>query len=236
MVERRLTWLAAIVLVWGAAIFFKLVSLQVLHHREYSSQARSRQEMTIEIPAPRGTIFDRAGQPLAMSVSSQSVYINPLKVPDLGVAAELLALVLHLDRAALYGKMRLAYENRRGFLWVKRQIASDESESLRNLQLSWIGVTSESQRHYPKGSLAAQILGSVDFEEKGNAGIEKALDAELHGTPGRARLLTDVKRRGIDSRLASEARAGTSITLTIDERLQFVAERELAAAVASHHA
>src|SRR5204863_442789 len=66
--------------------------------------------------------------------------------------------------------------------------------------------------------------------------IEKALDAELHGTPGRARLLTDVKRRGIDSRLASEARAGTSITLTIDERLQFVAERELAAAVASHHA
>ena len=236
MVERRLTWLAAIVLLWGAAIFFKLVSLQVFHHREYSNLARARQEMVIEIPAPRGTIFDRAGQPLAMSVSSQSVYINPLKVPDLGVAAQLLALVLHLDRAALYGKMQAAYEGHRGFLWVKRKIASGESESLRNLQLGWIGVANESQRHYPKGPLAAQILGSVDFEEKGNAGIEKALDGELHGTPGRTRLLTDVKRRGIDSQMASEARAGTPITLTIDERLQFVAERELAAAVASHHA
>jgi cell division protein FtsI (penicillin-binding protein 3) len=236
MVERRLTWLAAIVLLWGAAIFFKLVSLQVFHHREYSNQARARQEVVIEIPAPRGTIFDRAGQPLAMSVSSQSVYLNPLKVPDLGVAAELLALVLHMDRAALYGRMQAAYENRRGFLWVKRKISSLESESLRNLQLGWIGVANETKRHYPKGSLAAQILGSVDFEEKGNAGIEKALEAELHGTPGRARLLTDVKRRGIDSQMASEARAGTPITLTIDERLQFVAERELAAAVASHKA
>src|SRR5256885_14230464 len=133
MVERRLTWLAGIVLLWGAAIFFKLVSLQVVHHREYSSQARARQELSIQIPAPRGTIFDRAGQPLAMSVSSQSVYIDPLKVPDLGVAAELLALVLHMDRAALYGKMRVAYENRPGLLWVKRPIASDETESLRDL-------------------------------------------------------------------------------------------------------
>lgn len=236
MVERRLSWLAAIVLLWGAAIFFKLVSLQVFHHREYSNLARARQEMVIEIPAPRGTIFDRAGQPLAMSVSSQSVYINPLKVPDLGVAAQLLALVLHLDRAALYSRMQAAYESHRGFLWVKRKIASAESESLRNLQLGWISVANENQRHYPKGPLAAQILGSVDFEEKGNAGIEKALDGELHGTPGRTRLLTDVKRRGIDSQMASEARAGTPITLTIDERLQFVAERELAAAVASHHA
>src|SRR5438105_3224685 len=165
MVERRLTWLAAIVLVWAAAIFFKLVSLQVLHHREYSSQARSRQEMTIEIPAPRGTIFDRAGQPLAMSVSSQSVYINPLKVPDLGVAAELLALVLHMDRAALYEKMQQAYDNDRGFLWVKRKITQEEAESLRTLRLEWIKIETESLRHYPKGSLAAHLLGAVNFEE-----------------------------------------------------------------------
>src|SRR5207302_5406373 len=121
-VERRLTWLAAIVLFWGAAIFLKLFSLQVLHHQEYARMARARQEMVIEIPAPRGTIFDRSGQPLAMSVQTESVYINPLKVPDLGVASELLALVLHLDRAALYEKMQQAYDNDRGFLWVKRKI------------------------------------------------------------------------------------------------------------------
>src|SRR5260370_253377 len=109
MVERRLTWLAAIILLWGAAIFQKLVSLQVLHHREYAIMARARQELVIEIPAPRGAIFDRSGQALAMSVQTESVYVNPLKVPDLGVASEILALVLRLDRAGLEEKMQEAY-------------------------------------------------------------------------------------------------------------------------------
>jgi cell division protein FtsI (penicillin-binding protein 3) len=236
MVERRLTWLAGIVLLWGAAIFLKLISLQVLHHQEYSRIARARQEMVIEIPAPRGTIFDRNGQPLAMSVPTESVYINPLKVPDLSVASEILALALHMDHMDLYGRMKFAYDNHRGFLWIKRRIGFDEGQTLRNMHLEWIGLESESQRHYPKGMLAAHVLGGVDFEEKGNAGVEKALDADLRGQPGRERLLTDVKRRGIDAQNATEAKPGTAITLTIDERLQFVAEREIAAAVESHHA
>src|ERR1700674_3708149 len=236
MIERRLTILAALLLVWGAAIFAKLFSLQVLHHQEYVRLARNRQELDLEIPAPRGTIFDRHGQPLAMSVPTESVYVNPLKVPDLGVASQILALVLHLDQPELYGKMTWAYENRRGFLWVKRKIGFDEGQSLRQLGLEWIEIQSESQRHYPNGTLAAQVLGSVDFQEKGNAGIEKALDADLRGRPGHARLLTDVNRRGIDSQLDTDAHAALPITLTLDERLQFVAEREIATAVEAHHA
>jgi cell division protein FtsI (penicillin-binding protein 3) len=236
MVERRLTWLAAIVLLWGAAIFGKLVSLQVLRHQEYLNLAKARQELVIEIPGPRGTVFDRWGQPLAMSVQTESVYINPLKVPDLGVASELLGLVLHMDRQSLYDKMQQAFDAGRGFLWVKRKIAPEEAESLRTLRLEWIKIQTESQRHYPKGTLAAHVLGAVNFEERGTAGVEKALDSDLRGQPGREHVLTDVKRRGIDSRLSTEAKAGTSITLTIDERLQYVAEREVAAAVAVHHA
>ncbi len=236
MVERRLTILASIILLWGLAIFGKLVSLQVVHHGDYARMARSRQELRVEIPAPRGSIFDRNGQPLAMSVPTESVYINPLKVPDLGVASEILSLVLHMDRSTLFGKMKWAYDTHRGFLWVKRKITYEEAQSLRNLHLEWIEIESESQRHYPKGPLAAHVLGGVDFEERGNGGIEKALDADLRGQPGQVRLLTDVKRRGIDSQLDTEAHAGTPITLTIDERLQFVAEREIAAAVESHHA
>ena len=236
MAERRLTILAALVLLWGAAIFGKLLSLQVLHHREYQQLARSRQELSIEIPGPRGTIFDRNGQPLAMSVPAESVHVNPLKVPDLGLASEVLSLVLHLDRKDLYSKMETAYLNHRGFLWVKRQITPEESQNLRNLDLDWIEFESESERHYPKGKLAAHILGSVDFEEKGNAGIEKALDADLRGEPGHIRLLTDVKRRGIESQLDSEPRAGTPVTLTLDEHLQFVAEQQIAEQVEKLHA
>ena len=235
MVERRLTCLAVIVLLWGAAILKNLVSLQIVHHREYAGKARAIQEVVVDIPAPRGTIFDRDGQPLAMSLASQTVTINPLKV-DVGVAADLLGILLHLDRTELFGKIQEARDAGRGYLIVKRKLTPEEYESVLNLGLEWIRVSHESQRHYPKGTLAAHVLGSVDFEEKGNAGIEKGLDDDLRGKPGRTRLLTDVHRRGIDSHESTPAKPGLAITLTIDERLQFVAEREIAAAVALHHA
>jgi cell division protein FtsI (penicillin-binding protein 3) len=236
MVDRRLTWLAAVFLAWGAAIFFKLISLEIMHHREYLGKAAARQEVSIEIPAPRGTIFDRSGRCLAMSVSSQSVYVNPMKLPNIGVAAEVLSMVLKLDREALEDRLREAYEDGRGFLWVKRKISQEETDSLRKLALDWIFIAQESQRHYPNRKLAAHVLGSVNSEEKGTAGIEMSLDTELRGVPGKERLLTDARRHGIASRLSTPARPGTSLTLTIDEQVQFVAERDLAAAVESHHA
>jgi cell division protein FtsI (penicillin-binding protein 3) len=237
MVERRLTVLAAIVLLWGAAILKNLISLQVLHHREYASKARSIQEVSVEIPAPRGTIFDREGRPLAMSLASRTVFINPMKV-DIGVASDLLGILLNMDRADLYLKIKQAADAHRGYLVVKRQLTPEEYDKLLHLKpsLEWISLTNESQRHYPNGMLAAHVLGSVDFEEKGNAGIEKGLDSELRGTPGKIRLLTDVHRRGISPQTTIPAKPGTSLTLTIDERLQFVAEREIAIAVAAHNA
>ena len=109
-------------------------------------------------------------------------------------------------------------------------------QNLRKMRLEWAGIQGETQRRYPNGTLAAHVLGSVDFSEAGNAGVEKALDAELRGEPGHMRLLTDVNRHGIDSQLASEPHPGVSVALTIDARLQFVAERELAAAVEKHRA
>lgn len=236
MVERRLTWLALGILLWGGAIFYKLISLQVLHHQEYVQQARKHQEEVRTIPAPRGTIFDCNGQPLAMSIPVEFVYVNPLKVPDIGVAADILSQFLHLDRVELYGRLKNAVENNRGYLIVKKNITFDEGQHLRNVAFDWIKIQTDSQRHYPKGELAAHILGGVDFSERGNAGVEKALDADLTGVPGQELLLKDVKHRGIDSENAREARPGAALTLTIDERLQFVAERELAAGVAAHNA
>jgi cell division protein FtsI (penicillin-binding protein 3) len=236
MVERRLTWLAFLVLAWGGAIFYKLVSLQVIHHQEYVSQARQHQEVVRQIPAPRGTIFDRNGQPLAMSIPTETVYVNPLKIPDIGVAADILSQFLHLDRVELYGQLKNAYENHRGYQIIKKKITFDEGQHLHNVAFDWIKIQTDSQRHYPNGTLAAHILGGVDFSEHGNGGVEKALDSDLRGIPGQERMLTDVKRRGIDSQNATEARPGAPITLTIDERLQFVAERELAAGVAAHNA
>jgi cell division protein FtsI (penicillin-binding protein 3) len=231
MVERRLKWLACFVFLWGAVIFYKLISLQVFQHDRYVRMARSQQERPLEIPAPRGAIYDRTGQALALSTPAISVRVNPLKLPDLEVASQILGAELHLDIPQLYATLKNAKDNRRGYLWVKRKADYEEATRLRTLGLEWVTFQRESQRHYPNGPLAAHLLGGVDFEEKGNAGIEKALDEDLRGEPGKFLLLTDVKRRGIESQLAAEARPGTPITLSIDQRVQFVAERELAAAV-----
>jgi len=77
----RLTWLAIAALLWAGLIFAKLVSLQVIHHKEYARLARQQQELRVSIPAPRGPIFDRTGQPLAMSIPVESVFVNPLRIP-----------------------------------------------------------------------------------------------------------------------------------------------------------
>ncbi len=233
---KRLTWLAGGALLWAGLIFAQLISLQVVHHKDYARLARQQQELKVDIPAPRGPIFDRTGQPLAMSIPVESVSVNPLKVPDMGVASEILARILHLDGGELHNRIRQAFDHQRGFLWVKRKISSAEAEQLRSLHLDWIDFETESQRHYPNGTLAAQVLGSVDHDERGNAGIEKSLDPELRGHAGQELMLTDVKRRGIESQLAARPHAGVPLTLTIDSRIQFAAERELAKGVEEHHA
>ncbi len=236
MVERRLIWLAAIVLIWGGAIFYKLVSLQVVHHQEYVKKARARQEELVQLRAQRGAIMDRTGHPLALSVPTESVSVDPLKVPSLQFDSQVLATQLHLDPTDLFQRIHAAHDSHRGFLWVKRAITHEEADDVRNLRFDWIHVDDGSERHYPNKSLAAHILGGVDFEEKGNGGVEKALDGQLKGAAGRADILTDVHHRGVFELVSEQARAGVSITLTIDERLQFVAEREIAAAVKQHGA
>ncbi len=235
-VNRRLVWLAGAIVLWAFCLLAKILSIQVVHHADYAAVARQQQERLVEIPAPRGTIFDRSGEPLAMSVPMDSVFVNPLRLPDLKVASEILSSILGMDRDQLYGRMKWYQDNHRGFMWVKRKITLAEAQRLRSLNLEWIEFQTESQRHYPGGSVAAQVLGSVDREEHGNWGIEMSLDTTLEGIPGTARLLTDVKRRGIDARLDNEPHAGESITLTIDSRIQFAAEQAIAQAVEEHHA
>src|ERR1019366_9648819 len=146
MVDRRLTCLAVIILLWGGLILKNLISLQIIHHPEYALKARSIQELAVDIPAPRGTIFDRDGRPLAMSLASRSVFINPTKV-DVGVASDLLGYLLHLDRADLYLKIKQAADGHRGYLIVKRQITPEEYDNLLNLKsrIDWGSLSHESR-------------------------------------------------------------------------------------------
>lgn len=232
----RLRILARLSFLWGLVILGRLVYLQVFQHDSYVKQAEAQQLREIEVRAPRGEIFDRNGARLALSLPVDSVCINPLRVPDKALAADLLSRVLEdVDKSDLQRKIEIAADMGRGFLWVKRKITPEESEKLRSLNLDWIEFRTESRRFYPNGSLAAHIIGSVDHEEKGNAGVEQGLNEDLTGHPGYARTVSDVRGGVIDRVEETKPAPGTALKLTVDERIQYVAENELRAALELNH-
>ena len=235
MLERRLVWFAAIVSLWGGAVLCRLISLQIAQHHDLANRAASQQEATEDILAPRGAIFDRNGNPLALSEPKASIGVDPRHV-DIAAASDFLSRVLHLDRAELASRMKWAYDHHKGYVSVKHRIADDEWQRLSLQPVNYWSVTQEGHRRYPNGPLLAHVLGSVDYEQKGNFGIEKYLDADLRGTSGKIRLLTDANKHGIESQPIADTVPGLPLTLTIDERIQYVAERELAAAAAAHQA
>src|ERR1700678_2028124 len=197
LATRRVYMMVRVAFVWAALIAARLIQLQVVQHGQYALLARDQQQKLEEIKAPRGAILDRYGQRLAMSLPAESVCVDPLRVPDLAVASDILANVLSLDPADLLSKLKSTAQNRRGFLWVKRKITRQEAKRLRDLNLEWIEFRTESQRYYPNRSLAAHVVGSVDFEENGNGGIEQSMNDQLAGHAGEMLVTADVQRRGL---------------------------------------
>jgi cell division protein FtsI (penicillin-binding protein 3) len=236
LATRRVHMLVRVAFVWAALIAARLIQLQVVQHSQYAQLARGQQQKLEEIKAPRGAILDRFGQRLAMSLPAESVVVDPLRVPDLSVAADVLANILHLNTKDLLADLKTAVANRRGFLWVKRKITREQAQRLRDLNLEWIEFRTESQRYYPNRSLAAHVIGSVDFEEDGNGGVEQSLNQELQGHAGELLVTEDVQKRGFASSIQHQPQPGQDVKLTIDSRIQSVAEQELAKMVALHHA
>jgi cell division protein FtsI (penicillin-binding protein 3) len=234
----RTTFLAGGAALWASAVFSKLFYLQVVRHKHYAEAASEQQLEMVDILAPRGSIFDRNLEILAMSEPVDSVYVSPMRVPNLAVAADILAPVLHLSRDQLYARLKSSYADRKrhGFCWVKQKITREEKADVESLRLPWIKLKADSLRHYPKLTVASHVIGSVDHAEKGDAGLELSLDRELRGEAGQEQMLHDVKKRGIEAEKYEEPKVGVDLVLTIDERIQSAAERELAAAVEKNHA
>ncbi|HUQ94320.1 MAG TPA: penicillin-binding protein 2, partial [Bryobacteraceae bacterium] len=228
---RRLQVLFRFAIGWALLIGLRLFHLQIVSHADYKKQANAQHERVLEIPAPRGAILDRDDRTLALSITLKSVVANPLLMPDLPVTAEVLARVLSLDGRELLHRMKTASATGSGFLWVKRKVTTEEAERVRLLKLTGVEFRDETSRMYPKGSLAAHVLGSVDHEDRGSAGIELGLQDELEGIPGALRMQKDVTNRGYGSQVDTKPQPGKNITLTIDERVQHIAERELMKAV-----
>ena len=230
---RRLYVLTCVLLLWAVGIAGRLIYLQVFQHSELRRQAEAQHKSEVKVQASRGTIFDRNGQALAMSVPGTSIEINPMRIPDVEMAADMLSGALSLDRNELLERINNYRLRKKRFLLLKKNAAPDELARMEEYakRLDYISFPKSSVRHYPKGALAAHligVLGMVDKTERGVAGVEQALDEELEGLNGSVELLHDVKQRGVSSKVKSTAQAGKDITLTIDQRIQFVAEQVLA--------
>jgi cell division protein FtsI (penicillin-binding protein 3) len=238
---RRLKWLLWLMLAWVAVIFGRLVMLQVFQHDQLQRAAERQQQKTVETQALRGTIFDRNGQPLAKTLPAESICVNPLRIPDANVAADILSRVLDIPRKPLYERLAAAKAGKRGFLWVKRKVLPEEAARIRSLKFDWVEFREETRRFYPHGQLAAHVLGSTgilrreDTAERGNAGIESTYDEELSGKPGEALVYRDVLAKPYEMVSTRRSEPGEDLTLTIDANLQFDAERTLAAAVERTH-
>jgi cell division protein FtsI (penicillin-binding protein 3) len=241
-VNHRLASTAVIFFLWALAIFARLIVLQVMQHSKYVEIARRQQQERIPIPAPRGSILDRNGQPLAISVPVDSVSVNPRQITDPQMASVVLSTFLKLDQPTLYNRLVAAQRNHLGFLWIKHGMDPFETERLKSLHLAYATLHTESLRHYPAGETAAHVLGGLGVIPKegpvvqGVLGIERGLDKVLRGQDGEESVLVDVHHNGIESRVDAVEKPGTQLTLSIDSRMQYVAERELKAGVIAKHA
>ena len=211
---------------WLGLIVVRLWDLQIRQASRLTEKARRQQVSEIQIRAKRGKIYDRFGAELARSTPVESIGVFPSKVQNPEIAADLLAEVLNVNREALLQKIR-----KKRFQWVKRLAEPGEAERVRALRLVGLHFEKENKRYYPKGTVAAHLLGSVGVDHSGLAGLEQSFESSLRGEAGLRRVQLDALRRRYASQIVKKPVPGTDLVLTIDQRIQVVAEKELAAAI-----
>nr|MBA2461136.1 penicillin-binding protein 2 [Actinomycetota bacterium] len=179
---------------------------------------------TDTIPAGRGTIYDRTGEPLAIGQQATTVFADPRQVKDPRAVAVAAAKILRVDPNELYPQ--LADRSRR-FVYVKRKADPEQAAALQQENLTGLGFYSEERRTYPQRSVAAHVLGFAGVDNDGLDGLEKGLDPELKGKPGSQTIVRDPVGTTIDVVAVKPERQGDDVFLTIDRRMQAKAEEVL---------
>lgn len=226
---------AVFLCLWMVLIGARLAYLQTSQHEWLSKRARAQQLDVEPQAAARGLILDRQGRELARSVDVDSFYADPREVENVESAASALGGALGADVGALAARLKEGKEAKRGFIWLARRVEDEQASAVKALKLKGVYSTEEQRRRYPKGALASHVLGFVGLDAKGLAGVEQVYDTALTGETGRLVLDADAKRRAFES-AGSDARDGRTLVLTIDQTVQYIVERELAAAMERTHA
>lgn len=227
-IRRRIYYLFLILGVILIGLSLRLGWVQFVRGDELSQMALDNRMRDVPVEAKRGTIYDRNRKELALSISSDALYAIPPEVRQSGQAKEIaaqLAQILQMDEASLLE--RITKNSRHE--WIKLKVPPDQVTEIKKLRLPGIDFAEKSQRFYPKDNLAAHVLGISGIDNTGLEGIDKYYDKELGGEPGRIVIEYDAKGREIPQAMHMYIPPvdGKNLVLTIDETIQYIAEREL---------
>ena len=221
VVNRRIRLLFVLLALALAGSLARAVWLQGVRAEPLSNLAASQQRQTVELPARRGTIFDRNGVPLALGEQATTVYADPTQIRDARLVALAAEKALGLDAETIFPQLK---DKSRAFVYLKRKADAAKAERLRTRELPGVGFYTEERRRYPQGTVGAQVLGFAGQDNRGLAGIELQLDDVLRGRPGRETVIRDPFGRVVDVLSETAERQGRDVFLTLDHRIQAKAE------------
>ncbi|HEX7558608.1 MAG TPA: penicillin-binding protein 2, partial [Usitatibacter sp.] len=232
-------WRSRLVFIMAAAGFALLAGrafyLQAMHTDFLQAKGEARYGRVLELPASRGPVNDRNGQPLAISTPVESIWATPDELDDVD-DAKIHALAKALAVAPDEIRQKIARKDRQ-FVYLKRQISPDQAAKVMALGIPGVFQQREFRRYYPAGEVMAHVVGFTGIEDNGQEGVELAAEDRLAGVPGSRKVIKDRKGRIVEDVESMRApRDGQAVTLALDQRLQFLAHRELKAAVAQHGA
>jgi cell division protein FtsI (penicillin-binding protein 3) len=209
--------------------------LQVVTSDYLQEQGNARHLRVIQDNSHRGMIFDRHGEPLAISTPVDSVWAVPGELDEARAQWPTLAKVLGMPARDIAQAVRHYHD--REFMYLKRHVTPEQAEQVKTLNIAGVGLTREYRRYYPSGTVAGHVVGFTDVDDQGLEGIELAYDKQLRAIPGRKRVLKDRYGNIVESvESVTLPVPGKDVTLSLDRRLQYLVYRELKAAVAAHHA
>ena len=233
--HRRILFVAIGLVLWMLAIGGRLVQLQIHQHDDLASRARNQQLSSIDTAPTRGQVLDRQGRELARSLDTESFYSDPGEVKNVDETARKIASLTGVDRAELVRRFNDAKDANKKFIWIVRRLQMERAHKLDALELDGVYSRKEPKRYYPNDTLAAHVLGFVDTDEIGLAGVEQSYNEKIRGAGGKVYLEVDRDRRAFES-YEVQPQPGQTVVLTIDQVIQYRTERALSAAVERTHA
>ena len=218
-------------------ILMRAVYLQVLHKDFLKGQGNERYLRVIEVPAHRGMIMDRHGDPLAVSSPVDSVWTDPDVILQHQHRVPKLARLLEQDGSAMLQDLQQRVREGRQFVYLRRHLSPDIAQWVMDLEIPGVYLQREYRRYYPTAEVSSHLLGFTNIDDVGQEGLELAYNKWLQGTPGSKRVLKDRFNRIVEDVDHIKApQPGKQLILSIDRRIQYLAYRALKAAVLEHHA